>query len=221
MPPQRPSRRPSRRRELFHQRQGARTIIGLDEVGRGPLAGPLVTAAVQLPLDSRPKWISELRDSKQLAPKQRERLAAEIRRNSLQFAIGWVHAAELDQLGMTASLRLAAARAIDRLSTPPDVVLADGRDRLQLRFPTEMIIKGDASVASIAAASIVAKAARDSWMSELDLQYPGYGFASHKGYATEQHRLALASLGSCAEHRRSFAPVAALIQPRLALDAAG
>jgi len=184
------------------------------------LAGPLVTAAVSLPMDSRKAWMSELRDSKQLSPRQRERLTPAIEAEALQWSIGWVEARELDQLGMTSALRLAALRAIDQLPMPPEVVLADGRDDLGLRVATEMVVKGDRSVASIAAASIIAKTARDTWMNELDQRYPGYGFARHKGYGTPEHLRALQTLGPCPEHRRSFAPVAALNQPRFDLDAA-
>ena len=214
------AQRPTRRRELHHWRNGASTIVGVDEVGRGPLAGPIVTAAVSLPLDRRPGWLSDLRDSKQLSPTQRDRLAPKIRDGAIQWAIGWVHASELDEMGMSAGLRLACRRAIDQLPNPPDVVLADGRDNLQLPVCTEMIIKGDASVASIAAASIIAKVARDDWMIELEAKCPGYGFASHKGYGTAEHLRSLSELGPCPEHRRLFAPVAALIQPSLAFDAA-
>ena len=205
---------------MHHRRNGAQVIVGVDEVGRGPLAGPIVTAAVSLPLDRRPKWLSELRDSKQLTAKQRQRLAPLIREGSLRWAVGWVHADELDSLGLTAALRLAFRRTIEQLGEPPDVVLADGRDDLRLAYPTEMIIKGDATVSSIAAASIIAKTARDEWMIELDSRYPGYGFTRHKGYGSAEHVRALQDLGPCPEHRRSFAPVAALSQPQFAFDAA-
>ncbi len=215
------AQRPTRRRELYHRRNGARTIVGVDEVGRGPLAGPIVTAAVSLPLDRRPAWLSELRDSKQLNSAQRERTAPLIREGALQWSLGWVQADELDEIGMANALRMACGRAIERLRTPPDLVLADGRDDLRLACETEMIVKGDVSVASIAAASIIAKVARDRWMIELDARFPGYGFARHKGYGSPQHLAALHALGPCPEHRRSFAPVADAMQPRLALDAAG
>ncbi|MYB22265.1 MAG: ribonuclease HII [Chloroflexi bacterium] len=214
-------KRPTRRRELHHWRNGAGCVAGVDEVGRGPLAGPIVTAAVTLPLDRRPSWLRELRDSKQLTASRRECLALLIEDGALQWGLGWVHAAELDELGMSAALRLACRRALEQLPQAPDVVLADGRDDLRLSCATEMIVKGDVTVASIAAASIIAKVARDRWMVELDARIPGYGFARHKGYGTAQHLAALQSFGPCAEHRRSFAPVAALLRPRLALDAAG
>ncbi len=205
---------------MRHWRRGASCVAGVDEVGRGALAGPLVTAAVALSPQVRPAWLRDLRDSKQLSARQRERLAPLIRAGALQYAIGWVPASELDALGLTAALRLACRRAIEQLAAPPDVVLADGRDDLRLRCPTEMVVKGDATVASIATASIIAKVARDAWMSALDERYPGYGFARHKGYGTAAHLDALRELGPCPEHRRSFAPVAALAQPTLAFDAA-
>ena len=212
--------RPSLRLERHHWRSGAQCVVGIDEVGRGPLAGPLVTAAVALPVGRRPSWYADLRDSKRLSARQRERLAPMIQAAALQWATGWVHANELDRLGLTAALRLACQRAINGLPTPPDFVLADGRDDLRLPYPTEMIIKGDASVTSIAAAAIVAKSARDAWMVALDQRYPGYGFARHKGYGTQMHLRALEELGPCPQHRRSVAPVAALSQPRFELDAA-
>lgn len=215
------AQRPHRRRELFYWRNGATLVVGVDEVGRGPLAGPIVTAAVSLPSDRRPSWVSRLRDSKQLTAKQRGRLAPQIRAESAQHAIGWVHAGELDDLGLSAALRLSFRRTLEQLDRLPDVVLADGRDDLRLPCLTEMIVKGDATVSSIAAASIIAKVARDQWMVRLAERFPGYGFDSHKGYGSARHLEALRTLGPCPEHRYSFAPVAALIQPRLELDAAG
>ncbi len=219
-PPVVSTQRPTRRRELRHRRSGAGLIVGVDEVGRGPLAGPIVTAAVALPLDRRPRWLRELRDSKQLTAKQRERLAPRIEAESTQCAVGWVHARELDELGLSEALRLCFRRTLDQLERLPDVVLGDGRDDLRLPCPTEMIVKGDASVASIAAASIVAKVARDRWMIALDQRYPHYGFARHKGYGSAEHLRALQEHGPCPEHRRSFAPVAALRQHRFSFDAA-
>lgn len=200
---------PNRRRELRLLREGAEAVAGADEAGRGPLAGPLVVGAVVLPRE-RTDWLSELRDSKVLRPAARARLAALIRRDAAGWSLGWVSAGRLDRAGLAAALRLAYRRAIEGLPQAPCAVLADGSDRLDLPWPTEMIVRGDASVASIAAASILAKEARDARMAELDQRHPGYGFARHKGYGTARHLEALRRLGPCAEHRRSFAPVAAL-----------
>ena len=210
--------RPTRRLELRHRRAGAGVIVGLDEVGRGPLAGPLVTCAVVLALERRPSWMSELRDSKRLTRSQRERLALFIQEQAAAWALGWVHAAELDALGMTNSLRTAARRAIDGLPQSPDVILADGRDDLRLSARTEMVVRGDATVSSIAAASIVAKVARDQWMRELHERFPEYGFARHKGYASPEHLAAIERHGPCLEHRRSFAPVRAQYERQLSLE---
>ena len=176
-----------------------------------------MSAAVALPLERRPRWLGALRDSKQLNPTQRERLSPLIRAGADGWALGWVHAAELDALGMTRALRAAARRAVDALDPAPDIVLADGRDDLQLPWPTEMIVRGDARVSSIAAASIIAKVGRDAWMRQLAERYPGYGFAQHKGYGSAQHLRALRALGPCAEHRRSFAPVREQIERQLRL----
>ena len=203
----RTARRPTRRRELALWRAGAAVVAGADEVGRGPLAGPLVVAAVVLPRDYRPPWLSEVRDSKQLAPAQRARLAPLIRAEAAAWAVGGVPAEEIDAIGLTRALRLAYRRALDGLREPPDIVLADGNDRLDLPWPTEMIVRGDASVASIAAASIVAKEWRDEQMADLDALHPQYGFARHKGYGTPEHLAALHEHGPCTEHRRCFAPV--------------
>lgn len=211
-------RRPTRRRELRYWREGCEVVAGIDEVGRGPLAGPLVTAAVVLPRDHRPAWLSDVRDSKQLSAAERERLAPQIRRDAAATALGWVQPSELDQIRLAAALRLACRRALERLPQPPDIVLADGRDQLRLPYPTEMVIKGDASVASIAAASILAKVARDAWLRYLDTHHSGYGFAQHKGYPSPSHLEALQRLGPSPEHRRSFAPVAQSIQASFSLN---
>lgn len=210
---------PNRRRELRLWREGASVVAGADEVGRGPLAGPLAVGAVVLPRE-RPAWLSDLRDSKALPRAERARLAELIRRDAEAWALGWVSAGRLDRIGLAEALRLAYRRALEGLPEAPCAVLADGRDRLELPWPTEMIVRGDASVASIAAASVLAKEARDAHMAALDQRHPGYGFARHKGYGTARHLEALGRLGPCIEHRRSFAPVAALRggaprQPRL------
>ena len=199
---------PTRRRELRHWREGAAVVAGADEVGRGPWAGPLVVGAVVLPPDARPPWLSHVRDSKALSARTRRELAPQITEGAQDAALGWVAAAEIDQLGLAAALRLGYRRALANLARPPDIVLADGSDRLRLPWPTEMVVRGDARVASIAAASIIAKVARDDYMAALDAQFPQFGFARHKGYGAPEHRVALEIHPPCPEHRRSFRPVA-------------
>ncbi len=204
--------KPTRRHELRHWRAGATIVAGADEVGRGPWAGPLVVGAVVLAPRSRPRWLSRVRDSKALSAAAREALAPLIHAEAAATALGWAPAAELDALGLAAALRLAYRRALSGLGADPDIVLADGSDRLRLPWPTEMVVRGDARVASIAAASIIAKVARDAYMVELDAQFPEFGFARHKGYGTAQHRAALEAHGPCPEHRRCFRPVAQALQ---------
>ena len=185
-----------------------RLTCGADEAGRGPLAGPVVAAAVILDL-SRP--IDGLRDSKLLSPGRRETLASAIRERAIAFAIAAASVEEIDRLNILQASLLAMKRAVEALDPPPALALIDG-DRLpQLRIEARAIIGGDASVASISAASILAKTHRDRLLADLDARYPGYGFAEHAGYPTRQHLQRLRSLGPCAAHRRSFAPVRALL----------
>lgn len=148
-------------------------------------------------------------------------MAAAIRSEAAAWAVGWVESVELDRIGLAAALRRAQRSALEQLGDGPDVVLADGRDRLELPWRTEMIVKGDATVASIAAASIVAKVARDAYMVELCVREPRYGFSRHKGYGTRAHLEALRRYGACREHRRSFGPVAAVDPQALNLVASG
>lgn len=186
-------------------------VAGVDEVGRGPLCGAVVTAAVILdPL--RP--IEGLNDSKKLTEARREELFPIIQERALAWCIARAEVEEIDQLNILHATMLAMQRAVAGLSVRPDRVLVDGNRCPVLPMPSEPVIKGDARVPAIAAASILAKVARDREMCELDLVYPGYGLASHKGYATPVHLQALASLGATPIHRRSFAPV----REALALD---
>ena len=178
-------------------------VAGVDEAGRGPLAGPVVAAAVVL--DERP--IRGLRDSKQLAPAERERLADAIRRRAVAWAVAEASVEEVDRLNGLHASRLAMRRAVERLGVAPSVVLVDGRAGLAVSCPQRTVVQGDARVACIAAASILAKVERDRIMAELDRQYPGYGFAQHKGYACASHLEALRRLGPSPVHRRSFSPV--------------
>ena len=187
-------------------------IAGVDEVGRGPLAGPVVAAAVILD-PAHP--ISGLADSKQLSPARRGRLALEIRANALAWALGRAEVAEIDQINIFQASLLAMRRAVEALAITPDQVLVDGKHCPSLPYPCQAIIKGDATVPAISAASILAKVARDAEMRVLDKHYPHYGFAQHKGYPTAAHREALHRLGPCPEHRRSFGPVAAALQAKL------
>lgn len=187
-----------------------RRVAGVDEVGRGPLAGPVVAAAVILdPLCPLPG----LRDSKTLSALQRERLAGEIRAGALALSIGMAAVEEVDALNVLQATLLAMQRAVGGLVLTPELVLVDGNQVPALSCPARAVIRGDASVPSIAAASIVAKVTRDALMCELDRACPGYGFARHKGYPTAAHLEALRRLGVSAVHRRSFGPVAALLAP--------
>ena len=183
---------------------GARRVAGIDEVGRGCLAGPVVAAAVILPESA---FVPGLDDSKRLTPAQREELAAEIRRQAEAWAVGVATPAEIDALNIWHATRLAMRRALDGLPVAPDVVLVDGRPVPDLGVPQEAVVDGDARCNCIAAASVLAKVFRDRWMAVLDAAYPGYGFGEHKGYATAAHREALRLRGPCPEHRFSFLPV--------------
>lgn len=187
-------------------------IAGVDEVGRGPLAGPVVAAAVILD-PARP--IAGLADSKTLSPLRREQLAVEIRAKALAWALGRAEVAEIDRLNILQASLLAMQRAIAALSIVPDQALVDGNRCPLLACPCRAIVRGDATVPAISAASILAKVARDAEMGELHERYPRYGFAQHKGYPTAAHRDALRRFGPCPEHRRSFAPVAAALSTDL------
>jgi ribonuclease HII len=180
-------------------------VAGIDEAGRGPLAGPVVAAAVILD-PARP--VEGLRDSKLLSPRRREYLAVEIRGRSLAWAVAACSVAEIDTLNILQATLLAMRRAFDALQVKPAQALVDGDRCPQLACPARAIVKGDRDVAAISAASILAKTARDAMLVELDREYPMYGFARHKGYGTPEHLAALGLHGPCPAHRRSFAPVA-------------
>lgn len=182
-------------------------MAGVDEVGRGPLAGPVVAAAVILD-DLQP--IRGLRDSKTLGPVTRTRLDAEIRAKALCVSIAEASVAEIDALNILQATLLAMRRAVDGLRLVPARVLVDGNRVPVLRMPAEAIVKGDARVPAIAAASIVAKVHRDALLERLHEAHPQYGFAGHKGYPTPEHLEALRRHGACVQHRRSFAPVRAV-----------
>lgn len=183
----------------------ARYIAGVDEVGRGPLVGAVVTAAVILD-PNQP--IAGLADSKKLSEKRRLALAEEIKAKALSWSLGRAEPAEIDQLNILHATMLAMQRAVAGLAIAPDFVLIDGNRVPDLPMPAQAVVKGDSLVAEISAASILAKVARDAEMAELDRQFPDYGFAQHKGYPTKLHFEKLAELGVTPFHRRSFAPVA-------------
>jgi len=179
-------------------------IAGVDEAGRGPLAGPVVAAAVILD-ELQP--IQGLADSKVLSEAKRERLYDEIRAKALCCAIGEASVEEIDRINILQATMLAMRRAVEGLRLKPAKVLVDGNRLPVLRIPAEAIVKGDALVQCISAASILAKVHRDRLCLQLDALHPGYGFAGHKGYATAEHLAALKAQGACIAHRRSFAPV--------------
>ena len=184
-------------------------IAGVDEVGRGPLAGPVVTAAVILD-PNRP--ILGLADSKKLTEKSREILAATIKQDALAWAIGRAEPEEIDQFNILQATLLAMKRAVESLSIVPIHALVDGNQAPNLMCPVTTIIKGDQTEPAIAAASIIAKVSRDKEMILMEEYFPGYGFAKHKGYPTKMHQDALMKLGVSEIHRRSFKPVQLVIE---------
>ncbi len=181
-------------------------VAGVDEVGRGPLAGPVVAGAVILAAD-RP--VKGLKDSKRLTANRRAQLAREIRERATAYALGRVEVEEVDRLNVLRATLLAMRRAVEGLPVAPRLVYVDGNRTPTLRVPAVAVVGGDDLVAQISAASIIAKTARDAEMVALASRYPGYGFESHKGYPTRQHLEALGRLGPCPAHRLSFAPVRA------------
>ena len=183
-------------------------VAGVDEAGRGPLAGPVVAAAVILD-DLRP--IAGLADSKKLTAARRDKLYDEIRAKALCCAVAEASVEEIDRLNILQATLLAMQRAVAGLRLPPAKVLVDGNRLPTLGVLAEAIVDGDATVPAISAASILAKVQRDRWCAEVDAQWPQYGFAAHKGYGTAAHLAALRAHGACEHHRRSFAPVAAVL----------
>jgi ribonuclease HII len=200
---------PSTRFEEAFWACGETLVAGVDEVGRGPLAGPVYAAAVILDPKAHPGWLSEVRDSKVLLAPERERLAEAIQAEAAAYGIGWATVPEIDAWGITAANRMAMVRAVQALGALPQRVLIDGPHKLPnyKTAPQQAIVDGDALCCTIAAASIVAKVARDEVMCHLDALYPVYGFASHKGYATKSHLTALDQHGPCVQHRRSWLAV--------------
>lgn len=186
-------------------------VAGVDEAGRGPLAGPVVAAAVIL---DPARTIAGLMDSKALSAARREQLFDLIQARALAWHVAQASREEIDQINILQATLLAMRRAVQGLRPQPGRVLVDGNRLPVLAVPAEAIVKGDAKVAAISAASILAKVTRDRWCLQLHARWPQYGFDQHKGYGTAQHLAALADHGACPEHRRSFAPVVRALEPR-------
>ena len=195
--------------EALARSNGYRLAAGGDEAGRGPWAGPVCAAMVILPEDCR---IEGLDDSKKLSRARRRALFAEITARSLSYGIGWASVEEIDRCNILEATRLAFNRAFDQLKPAPDYLLLDYIKLPWLRLPHQAFAKGESISASVAAASILAKEARDLHMENLAREYPGYGFEKHMGYGTSAHQQALQQFGPCNEHRRSFKPVKALLE---------
>ncbi len=187
---------------------GVVNIGGVDEAGRGALAGPVSAGVVILPQDETlPEILSGVRDSKQMSAKQREQWAEQIRQTAVAAQVGFAEPAEIDELGIVPATRLAAMRAMAQISQTPGHLLIDHLAIPGAGLPQTSLVKGDCRSLSIAAASVLAKVARDALMVELDAQYPGFGFAGHKGYGTRKHLAAIEQLGPSPIHRMSFAPI--------------
>jgi ribonuclease HII len=192
------------------KKQGYKYIAGIDEAGRGPLAGPVVAAAAMVNREFG-MINCKIRDSKLLSLKQREKLFKVITKNALAWGVGKVSEKIIDQRGIVQANLLAVKKAIKSLKIKPDYLLFDGGIKLEnIKIPQKTIIKGDAKIFSIACASILAKVTRDRFMVKLDKKYPQYGFAQHKGYGTKTHFEAIKKYGPCPIHRKSFAPVSSL-----------
>lgn len=202
------ARRPTLERERALWSAGRQFVAGIDEAGRGPLAGPVVAAAVVFPAHMR--GVPGLRDSKLLTPAARERIARLVRRRAVAVAVAAASVREIDRLNIRRATILAMRRAIYRLPTAPDSILVDGLPVPELLLEHDAIVDGDACCQSIAAASVIAKTVRDALMGRLAGRYAGYGWDSNRGYGTEDHLAALAVLGPTPHHRRSFEPVAQL-----------
>jgi len=196
-------------------RRGALLVAGMDEAGRGALAGPVVAAALILPPEpSLSQSLRGVRDSKQMSPQERERWAPLLKEVALAWGVGFAQVEEIDELGIAPATRLAMRRALEQLRVQPQHLLVDYFTLPEVNIPQTALVKGDGRALSIAAASILAKTARDACLRQLDRDYPGYGLARHKGYGTAAHLEALARLGPSPAHRRSFSPVR---QDKLAL----
>ncbi|MFN3705682.1 MAG: ribonuclease HII [Thermoflexales bacterium] len=203
--------RPSLDAERAFWELGHQWVAGLDEAGRGAWAGPVFAAAVILPSHINSDFLRGLTDSKQLSPKQRERFAALVRQQAISWGIGQAEACEIDRIGIVAATKLAMWRAIAALSVQPEALIIDAIALPEIALPQRAFPFADSLSLSVAAASVLAKTARDFHMSLLDARWPGYGFSQHKGYGTPQHLQQLQVLGPSPQHRLSFKPLRALM----------
>jgi len=199
--------RPDNSEETALLGQGYSLVAGMDEAGRGPLAGPVVAGLIILPRSLSGPWVKDIRDSKVMTRIQREKVFGHLEEEALGFQSGAASALEIDQLGIVPATRLAMTRALNALALMPQFLLLDAFPLPGVDIPQLAIVKGDATCLSIAAASVVAKVTRDRMMEELDEQFPGYGFAQNKGYGTGEHMRILEELGPCPIHRFSFEPI--------------
>ena len=190
--------------EVLEEISTLQIVAGVDEVGVGPLAGPVISAVVILP---KGHGIQNIRDSKKLSERQRERLYDEITAIAIDWAIGRAEIEEIDRFNILQATKASMIRAVNGLKTKPDKIFVDGSKPPLFQYSSQAIIDGDKHIPVISAASIIAKVTRDREMVEMDRQYPGYGFARHKGYGTTAHLLALNQMGFCSIHRKSFSPI--------------
>jgi ribonuclease HII len=205
-------RKPTLAEEKALRAEGFRFVAGVDEVGRGALMGPVVAAAVIMPEKIKPRWKSQVRDSKQLTPKAREYLSPFIKEAAISFGIGSTPNDIIDTVGIAQATCMAMMAAIQQLTPQPQFLLIDFVRLNEVMIPQKGIVDGDSLCFSIACASIIAKVHRDHMVVEMDRDYPGYGFANHKGYGTKEHLACLQKKGPCPLHRRSFQPVSDIIK---------
>jgi len=193
--------------------QGTHAIAGIDEAGRGALAGPVAAAAIILPADPHlSQALTGVQDSKQMTPLARARWSIRLKEIAQSWGVGFASSDEIDEIGIVPATCLAARRAVEQLNPQPEHLLIDYLSLTGISIPQTSLVKGDARCYSIAAASILAKTSRDQLCQEMDNQYPGYGFSQHKGYGTSAHLAALSHLGPAPVHRRSFAPIAGYLE---------
>ncbi len=201
------SRHPTFVEENRLRRQGFRLIAGVDEVGRGALAGPVMAAAVVMPARIKAPWVEQVKDSKLLSPGQRESLFDPICEAAIGFGVGSVDSWTISSIGIARATQIAMSQAVCQLSPPAEALLVDYFEIPDVKLPQKGVVDGDTLCFSIACASIVAKVTRDRMMSDYEVAYPGYMFGRHKGYGTAEHLECLRRLGPCAIHRRNFQPV--------------